>query len=301
MQNVSRETLENMNKGDVIMLDSFNRFFSGKDKESEIASTRELEEVIELAIEQIVPNEYQPRVTFDEEKIQELAQTLKTHGMIQPIVVRKKAEYVYELIAGERRYRAAKSLNWETIPAIVRDLNDKETASIALIENIQREDLSVIEEANAYVKLLELHNLTQEALAQRLGKSQSTIANRIRLLSLPEKIQQAITDQVITERHARALLKLKDHALQLKFFEKIVAKSLNVRETDALINKHLEGKDQKTKTKPKAKFISKDIRLATNTIRRSIDLIEKTGIKVETEEEDLGDYYQITIKVKKRK
>lgn len=292
---------ENMNKGDGIMLDSFNRFFSNKEKENETANSRELEEVVELMIDQITPNEYQPRLVFDDEKIKELAQTLKTHGMIQPIVVRQKGENEYELIAGERRYRAAKSLNWEKIPAIVRQLNDTETASIALIENIQREDLSVIEEAIAYVKLIELHNLTQEALAQRLGKSQSTIANRIRLLSLPEKIQQAINEQEITERHARALLKLKEAELQLKFFDKIIEKSLNVRETEALINKYLEeGQEKKQKTKRKAQIISKDIRIATNTIRRSIDLIEKTGIKVETEEEDLGEYYQITIKVKKK-
>ncbi len=231
-------------------------------------------------------------------KYAELAQTLKTHGMIQPIVVRKKSEDQYELIAGERRFRAAKLLNWETIPAIVREMSDTESASIALIENIQRENLSVIEEANAYVQLIKMHDLTQEALAQRLGKSQSTIANRIRLLSFPEEVQDALMDNKITERHARALLKLKDEETQLKFLNQIIEKQLTVRETDQLIKKHLE-KDKKKKPKAKTKFVSKDIRIATNTIRRSLELIEKTGIKFETEEEDLGDYYQITIKVKK--
>src|SRR5699024_339612 len=135
-------------KGDVIMLQSFNRIFtSGKDKEQ---SSDGSEDIIELKIESIVPNKYQPRTAFNEEKIEELARTLHTHGMIQPIVVRQKDDHQFELIAGERRLRAAKHLGWETVHAIVRNLDDTETASIALIENIQREELSVIEEANAY-------------------------------------------------------------------------------------------------------------------------------------------------------
>lgn len=281
------------------MLQSFNRLFASGDKMNE--ETNDLEDVVQLNLEKIVPNEYQPRVMFDEEKITELAQTLRTHGMIQPIVVRKKDDELYEIIAGERRYRAAKLLEWETIPAIIREMTDTETASIALIENIQRENLSVIEEANAYVKLINMHELTQEALAQRLGKSQSTIANRIRLLSLPREVQDAVMNKEISERHARALLKLENEESQLHFLTIIIEQSLTVRQTDELIKNHLAGKDdkKKKKEKPKTTFISKDIRIATNTIRRSLDLIEKTGIDVETEEEDLGDYYQITIKVKK--
>lgn len=279
------------------MLQSFNRLFAGGDKAAE--EVTDLEDVTQIDIEKIVPNKYQPRVVFDEERISELAQTLKTHGMIQPIVVRKKDGDEYELIAGERRFRAAKLLEWETVPAIVREMTDTETASIALIENIQRENLSVIEEANAYVQLIEMHELTQEALAQRLGKSQSTIANRIRLLSLPEEVQDALMNKTISERHARALLKLSDKETQIEFLRLIIEKSLTVRETDELIKKHLQTDAKKDKVKPKRTFISKDIRIATNTIRRSLDLIEKTGIEFETEEEDLDDYYQITIKVKK--
>src|SRR5690625_2671543 len=281
------------------MLQSFNRLFASGDKTNE--EMNDLEDVVQLRVENIVPNEYQPRVMFDEEKITELAQTLRTHGMIQPIVVRKKNDEMYEIIAGERRYRAAKLLEWETIPAIIREMSDTETASIALIENIQRENLSVIEEANAYVKLIEMHQLTQEALAQRLGKSQSTIANRIRLLSLPEEIQQGLIDKAISERHARALLKLKDTEKQLHFYNKIIEQSLNVRETDAIIKKFLKGDVKEPKKRSKPKFVSKDIRIATNTIRRSLDLIEKTGIQFESEEEEFDDYYQITIKVKKGK
>src|SRR5699024_8696427 len=201
----------------------------------------------------------------------ELAQTLQTHGIIQPIVVRSKGEDEYEVIAGERRLRAAKLLEWETISSIIRDLSDTETASIALIENIQREELSVIEEAQAYERLIEMHSLTQEALAQRLGKSQSTVANRLRLLSLPEEIQRGLIDKDITERHARALMKIKDVDQQLTFFHKIVEEKLTVRETDELIKKLLE-KRKEPKKKKKPKFISKDIRIATNTIRRSLKM-----------------------------
>src|SRR5690625_6353026 len=174
-------------------------------------SDKNQDDIISLKVEQIVPNEYQPRTQFDDEKIKELAQTLQTHGIIQPIIVRRKDEELYEVIAGERRLRAAKFLEWETISAIIRDLSDTETASIALIENIQREELSVIEEANAYEKLLEMHSLTQEALAQRLGKRQSTVANRLRLLTLPEEVrsEERRVGQRSKTRSCRAHLKTK--------------------------------------------------------------------------------------------
>lgn len=281
------------------MLQSFNRLFSNGNKiDGELE--RNHDDIVQLRVADIVPNAFQPRKEFDEAKIKELAQTLQTHGIIQPIVVRSKGEDEYEVIAGERRLRAAKLLEWETISSIIRDLSDTETASIALIENIQREELSVIEEAQAYERLIEMHSLTQEALAQRLGKSQSTVANRLRLLSLPEEIQRGLIDKDITERHARALMKIKDVDQQLTFFHKIVEEKLTVRETDELIKKLLE-KRKEPKKKKKPKFISKDIRIATNTIRRSLKMISDTGINVESKEEELEDYYQITIKVKKNK
>ncbi len=281
------------------MLQSFNRLFANGNKIDE-ESERHQDDIVQLRVADIVPNAYQPRTEFDEEKIKELAQTLQTHGIIQPIVVRKKDDEQFEVIAGERRLRAAKLLEWETISSIVRDLSNTETASIALIENIQREELSVIEEAQAYEKLIEMHELTQEALAQRLGKSQSTVANRLRLLVLPGEIQRGLIERQITERHARALMKLKDEKEQLAFFKKIVAEELTVRETDELIKKLQETESAPVK-KRKAKIISKDVRIATNTIRRSLKMISDTGIKVESEEEELDDYYQITIKVKKNK
>src|SRR5699024_6301820 len=228
------------------MLQSFNRLFSSGNKIDEELG-RDQDDVVQLRVADIVPNAYQPRTEFDEEKIKELAQTLHTHGIIQPIVVRQKEEDQFEVIDGERRLRAAKLLEWETISSIVRDLSDTDTASIALIENIQREELSVIEEAQAYDRLIEMHELTQEALAQRLGKSQSTVANRLRLLALPEEIQRGIIDKEITERHARALMKLKDEEQQLTFYNKIVSEKLNVRATDELIKQTLEKPEEPKK------------------------------------------------------
>ncbi|HLR23604.1 MAG TPA: nucleoid occlusion protein [Pseudogracilibacillus sp.] len=280
------------------MLQSFNRLFTNGTKVDE--QNADQVDVVQLNVSDIDPNAYQPRTEFDEEKIKELAQTLQTHGIIQPIIVRSKGEDQYEIIAGERRLRAAKLLEWEKISAIIRELSDTETASLALIENIQREELSVIEEAQAYSMLLEMHELTQEALAQRLGKSQSTVANRLRLLSLPDDIQDGLLHKKITERHARSLMTLKTTEEQVEYYEKVIEQGLTVRELDDLIKSDY-AKPVEKKQRKKPKLVSKDVRIATNTIKRSLKMISDTGIDVESEEEDLDDYYQITIKVKKNK
>ncbi|HLR68773.1 MAG TPA: nucleoid occlusion protein [Virgibacillus sp.] len=285
------------------MLHPFNRIFGLGDK-SDSESEKEAyhpDEVIQLPVKNIRANRYQPRSIFNEEKIKELAQTIHTHGMIQPIVVRKLEEDFYEIIAGERRWRAAQLLEWENISAIIREMTDAETASVALIENLQREELTVVEEANAYASLLELHNLTQEALAQRLGKNQSTIANKLRLLKLPEEVQQALLDKKITERHARALIKLQDPEAQIKLLEDILEHDLNVKQTEDQIAKRNSPKESKKKKRPKLKGVNKDIRIAMNTIRQSLTMVSDTGIDVESDEKDLDDYYQITIKIPKKK
>lgn len=285
-----------------IILPPFSRMFGMGDKET-IESIEEFkqDEVVQLSINHISPNRYQPRTIFNPEKIDELAQTIHTHGMIQPIVVRKvvDADQEYEIIAGERRYRAVKQLGWTEIPALIRQMNDKETASVALIENLQREELTVIEEARAYQQLIEIHELTQEALAQRLGKSQSTIANKLRLLKLPDPIQQAIMNKSITERHARALIVLKDEAKQILLLNEVIEKQLNVKQTEEKIARLLSN--QPKKKRPRLKGFNKDMRIAMNTIRQSLNMVTDTGVKLETEEEDLEEYYQITIKIPKNK
>ncbi len=289
----------------LIMLHPFGRIFGLGDKvDEELIEDQESyqDEVVFIDVDAIEANRYQPRSIFNEEKIKELAQTLHTHGMIQPIVVRSldEEEEKYEIIAGERRWRAAKSLNWEKVPAIIREMTDKETASVALIENLQREELTVIEEAVAYEKLIEMHELTQEALAQRLGKSQSTIANKMRLLKLPEPVQQAILQKTITERHARALIALKSEELQLKILQQIIDRDLNVKQTEAQIERMLSDKKKPAK-KPRLKGVNKDMRIAMNTIRQSLDMVSDTGIDLETDEQDHDDFYQITIKIPKKK
>lgn len=254
------------------------------------------EEVRQIPINEIDTSPFQPRTVFDDERIDELCQTIKTHGVIQPIVVRVRNNR-YEIIAGERRWRAVTKLGYETIPAIVREFNDSQTASIALIENLQREGLTAVEEAVAYQKLIELHQLTQESLAQRLGKSQSTIANKLRLLALPEPIKLALMERKITERHARALLSLDSEELQLKVLEEILAKDLNVKQTEVRIAFLKESAKAK-----KAKRISftKDVRLALNTIRQSIEMVSGSGLQIKTNEKDHEDHYEIVIQIPKR-
>ncbi|MFX4300879.1 nucleoid occlusion protein [Alicyclobacillus tolerans] len=254
--------------------------------------------VMDIDVHSIVSNPYQPRTVFDERAIEELARTIHTHGIIQPIVVRKKSGG-YELIAGERRWRAVKLLGWTTIPAIVRDMNDAQTASAALIENLQREGLTPIEEAVAYQQLLELHGLTQESLAQRLGKGQSTIANKLRLLHLPSDVQQALLSRQITERHARALLALPSEELQLKLLMDCIERNWNVKQMEEQVKRLLNKLEKEPQRKARKKGLSRDVRLAVNTIRQSLQLIEKNGLSVNVEEQDEDSYYQFVIRVPK--
>ena len=296
------------------MKSTFSRFFGGGVKQEpevkgEVDEAMEeismaSEEVVKIPINKIIPNRYQPRTVFDDEKIEELARTIHTHGIIQPIVIRPMNDGSgnYEIIAGERRYRAMKSLQWAEVPAIVRNLNDRETASIALIENLQREELTAIEEALAYQQLLEMHSLTQEALAQRLGKGQSTVANKLRLLKLPQFVQDAILNREISERHARALIAIKDEQLQMQLIAATKEFDWNVRQLEQQIQMILNPEEPETKKrKASRKAISKDVRIALNTIKQSLTMVTKSGITLKTEEEDTEDYYQITVKIPKKK
>ncbi|MBM7648143.1 ParB family chromosome partitioning protein [Bacillus ectoiniformans] len=285
----------------------FSRFFSlGEKAAEEVVEQLEesavdlnREEVKKVPVSQMIPNRFQPRTVFNQEKIEELARTLHIHGIIQPIVVRETEDGLYEIIAGERRWRAAQVLNWETVPVIINNLNDTETASVALIENLQREELSPIEEAVAYGKLLELHDLTQEALAQRLGKGQSTVANKLRLLKLPQDVQDALMRKAITERHARALIPLKDPMKQVQLMNEVIEKQFNVKQTEDRVVQYLEA--SKEKPKPKRKAFSKDVRIAVNTIRQSLNMVSDSGINLKSQEEEFEDFYQITIKIPKKK
>lgn len=190
--------------------------------------------VVELPVDAIVANRYQPRKVFDPAAISELAETIDEHGLLQPIVVRQYKPAHYEIIAGERRWRAVKQLKWEKVPAIVEKMSDKEAASMGLVENLQRSELTSVEEAQAYQQLMELNNLTQSQLAKAMGKSQSSIANKMRLLKLIQPVQNAILDKRISERHGRAMLDL-DPDQQRNVLMDIVNDKLTVRQTEDVV------------------------------------------------------------------
>ena len=191
-------------------------------------------------VENIIPNRFQPRLTFDENALNELAMSIKEHGIIQPLVLRKLGEDKYEIIAGERRYKASQLAGLNKVPAIIAALDDNASAEVALVENLQRRNLSAIEEAKSYKKLLDRGYLTQDQLAKRMGISQSNVANKIRLLNLTEEAQDALMNEKISERHARSLLQLTNYDDQINMLNKIINERLTVRQLDAEIKNILE-------------------------------------------------------------
>lgn len=208
------------------------------------------ENVQEIDIKKIVANDKQPRKDFDESKLDELAASMKQHGVLQPVILRKKGS-VYELVAGERRWRAAAKAGIEKIPAIVKELSDAEVMEIALIENLQREDLNPMEEAMAYKSLMNDFGLTQEELSKRVGKSRSQIANTVRLLNLDKEIQDLVTEDKLTAGHARALLSIQDKSMRIKLAKRICEEDLSVRQTEQIVKKISKEKSKMANEKPK--------------------------------------------------
>lgn len=256
--------------------------------------------IVNLDINKIIPNKNQPRKTFDEKSLEELSLSIKNYGIIQPITVRKIYDDIYEIIAGERRFRASKLIDMETIPAVIIDTDEEESAAMALIENLQREDLNFIEEAMAYERLLEDFKLSQTQLAEKLGKSQSTIANKMRILKLPESVKLKIKESGLTERHARALLKIDDEEVLLSLVDKIIAKDLNVSDTEKLVKSIAEDVNNK-KIKDKRyvrNFINYKIYI--NTIKNAYNEIVKTGIKAKFEQDESDDFIEIKVKIPKK-
>ncbi len=207
--------------------------------------------VLEIEISKIKANAFQPRRIFDQEKLDELADSIKEHGIVQPIVVRELAKGKYELVAGERRLRASQQLGLKTIPAVIKKFTDAQMMEIALVENIQRQDLSPVEEAYAYKRLIEEFKLTQEQLAQRVSKSRSFIANMLRILNLPQEILDALNENRLTVGHARPLLALENEKVKVEIAQKIIDNNLSVRETESLVKRILEsGNSEKTTKSP---------------------------------------------------
>ncbi|AGI40664.1 nucleoid occlusion protein [Thermoclostridium stercorarium subsp. thermolacticum DSM 2910] len=255
-----------------------------------------------IPIDKIRPNPYQPRRNFDQASLEELCNSIKEYGVIQPINVRKTPSNYYELVSGERRLRASIMAGLKEIPAIIIDVNEDDLAIMALIENLQREDLGYWEEAEGYRNLIKEHGLTQEELAQKLGKSQSTIANKIRLLRLSPMVRKILTDHKLTERHARALLKLPDEQLQLKVLQKVIEKDLNVKKTEELVQKVLDKytNPQVQDNEKKISHMIKDIRIFVNTIKQAIEMMKKAGVNAKAAQIDRGEFVEFIVRIPKK-
>jgi len=254
-------------------------------------------EIVNIRVDDIVPNPYQPRRVFIDEKIDELAKSISQYGLIQPIVVRGRRDGKFELVAGERRLRASKKLGMTEIKAVVMTAGEGDSAVIALIENIQRENLHFMEEAEAYEALLKDHNLTQEELAMRLGKNQSTIANKLRILRLSDYVKEAVVANRLTERHARALLRLHDEQSQLKLIDLIRKKNLSVKVTEELVEKQLQNMYEPKKQQPSGKMIKvlRDYRLFMNSIKTVIMQMKEADIDAQFKQTDEDDHVRIEI------
>lgn len=246
-------------------------------------------EIVRIKLNKIIPNKSQPRLDFYDESIKGLAESIKENGLLQPITVRKAGNQ-YELIAGERRYRACMLNGQKDIEAIILEKTDDESANLALIENLQREDLNAIEQALAMKRIMKTENLTQNQLADKLGYRQSTVANKLRLLKLPEYIKKAISQDVITERHARALLNIPSEQLK-EVYDTIVKRNYTVSKTEEYV-KELSAKH-------KRKGVSNNLKIGINTIKQAYDLCKKSGIDSDLNVTEYEDSVKIVIKMKK--
>lgn len=252
-----------------------------------------MRELREIEVSKVIANPYQPRNYFDENGIDELAKSIAENGLIQPISVRERLGH-YEIIVGERRFRALQKLGYETIEAYVLDEDESGSMNKALIENVQRENLSAIEEAKAYLKIMQFQNITQSELAKQMGKSQSSVANKIRLLNLHSNIQSAVESKTISERHARALLSLND-AQQNKMLESIVKDNLTVDQTE----KKVKTLTKEKKHKPQTKGYSRNVQIAINTIKQAVMMVERTGISIDVSIDDKDDSVCMKLNIKK--
>ncbi len=250
-----------------------------------------MKKITEIETKDIIPNRNQPRLEFDEEAIRYLADSIAENGLIQPIVVREK-DSKYEIIAGERRYRAYCYLERETIPAIIEDKDDFESANLALVENTQRQNLNAIEEALAIHKMMSSQNKSQTEIARELGYKQSTVANKLRLLRLPEVIKEGLANGIITERHGRALLKV-PRERQIEAYETIVRRGYNVKRSEEYL------KAFEDKSSSNFKSVSNSVRLGLNTIREAYELCKKSGLDVTLNETEYNDEVKVTIRFNK--
>ena len=263
-----------------------------------------------IRLADIRPNPFQPRVHFDEASLAELAESIRQVGLLQPLLVRPAADGGYELVAGERRWRAARLAGLEEVPAVVRPLPDQDAAVLALVENLQREELGFFEEAAAYQDVIHRFGLTQEQLAALLGRQQSTIANKLRLLRLPMNVRQQIVAAGLSERHARALLRLPTAALQEAVLQEAVAGGWSVRRLEERVEQVLAeraGAGEATGGKPATRRqrrlqglrAIKDVRILLNTVRAGVDTLRRAGLPAEMEQADYEEFVEVRIRIPK--
>ncbi len=248
----------------------------------------------------IRPNKTQPRKIFDEDQLRALAQSIAENGILQPLTVRKVTQNEYELVAGERRLRASVLAGLVRVPCIVVKCTDRESAIFALLENLQRCDLGMFEEARGISRLIRRYGITQEQAAKQLGKSQSTIANKLRLLNLSFEEQDWIVQAGLSERHARALLKIYDQELRKEALSKIISENLNVSQSEQMIEKLLYNNSVPEKNKLTQRIVIKDVRIFINTINKAVDTMKQAGINAICKHSDSGDYIEYTVKIPKK-
>lgn len=257
--------------------------------------------IVYLSTEDICPNPVQPRKLFDDESLEELSRSIKDYGILNPLSVRIRGSR-YELVAGERRLRAAKLAGLKEVPCILLDVNMEDAGLIALVENLQRRDLDFIEEANGINQLIRMFGMSQEEAARRIGKSQSAVANKLRLLKLPQDVLEGLRENGLSERHGRALLRLSEPEQQREALMYIVDNSLTVAATDAYIDALLSQPEEEQRAeKPEGRrtFVLKDVRVFLNTLSRSIDLMKQGGIAAGVRREETEDSLILTISIPK--
>ncbi len=256
-------------------------------------------EVLYLPIDKISLNPYQPRRIFDKAAIDDLSRSIRQYGVMQPICVRIIGTK-YELVAGERRLRASKQAGLTVIPALIVNINDNDSAVLALIENLQRENLNYLEEAEGYLNLINHYSFTQEMVAEKVSKSQSAVANKLRILKLSKEIQHMLLGNGLSERHARALLALDTDEQRMEVLKKVIAHGLTVKKTEDLIKAMLEEKEEKKKN-PNIRHFIRDVRLFTNTIKQAVEVMNSSGLPTEYEVEETKDGCFISIAVNYQK
>jgi ParB family chromosome partitioning protein len=252
---------------------------------------------MDIPIELISANPDQPRKVFEDRELMELSDSIREFGVIQPIIVKRDNKGLYIVIAGERRLKAAALAGLKRIPAIIREADEKDSALLALVENVQRENLNYIEEAVAYKRLMEEYGLTQSEISKRVGKQQSTISNKIRILSLPEDIRQVLAENQLTERHARALLKVAEESVRKQILGRVVEHGLNVKQTEKLIDDVLKKQEEEKRKGEKLRFIN--YRIYLNTLKKAFSSISEIEKSAKFFQEDKGDHLEIRIIIPK--